>query len=129
MKKIGSKVGVNSIPKWRRMRTDSKADSCDHMDCGLNPLDCMVRSGNGIWKSVSLIVRSPERPDKLLLVQRWFSGIFGVGTIDWFKDRNSMHKIWELNENLMKQKYRMHNIYVQVGRFWWWVLKIFLNMT
>ena len=56
-------------------------------------------------------------PINCFLVQRWFSGIFGVGTIDWFKDRNSMHEIWELNENLMKQKYRMHNIYVQVGRF------------
>lgn len=26
-----------------------------------------------------------------------------------------MHKVWELNEDLMKQKYRMHNLYLQVS--------------
>ena len=49
------------------------------------------------------------------LVQRWYSGIFGVGTMNWFTQSNSMHKVWELNEDLMKQKYRMHNLYLQVS--------------
>ena len=48
-------------------------------------------------------------------VQRWYSGIFGIGTMNWFTQSNTMHKIWELNQDLMKQKYRMHNLYVQVS--------------
>ena len=128
LKKIGSKVGVNSISKWWKICIDLKVDFWNRMDNGSNQLDCMARSGNGIWKSVSLIVHPLWIFDKAWLtpfeVQRWFSGIFGVRTIDWFKDRNSMHKIWELNENLMKQKYRMHNTYVQVGHFWWGDLKL-----
>ena len=49
------------------------------------------------------------------IVQRWYSGIFGVGTMNWFTQSNSMHTVWELNQDLMKQKYRMHNLYVQVS--------------
>ena len=46
-------------------------------------------------------------------VQRWYSGMFGVGTMHWINS-NSMHKIWKLNEDMLKQKYRMHNLYVKV---------------
>ena len=35
--------------------------------------------------------------------------------MNWFTQSNSMHKVWELNEDLMKQKYRMHNLYLQVS--------------
>ena len=51
----------------------------------------------------------------VLSVQRWYSGIFGVGTMNWFTQSNTMHKVWELNQDLMKQRYRMHNLYVQVS--------------
>ena len=39
--------------------------------------------------------------------------MFGVGTIHWGQS-NSMHEVWKLNEDMLKQKYRMHNLYVQV---------------
>ena len=48
------------------------------------------------------------------LVQRWYSGLFGVGTMHWINS-NSMHQVWKLNEDMLKQKYRMHNLYVQVS--------------
>ena len=27
---------------------------------------------------------------------------------------NTMHEVWKLNEDMLKQKYRMHNLYVKV---------------
>ena len=72
-----------------------------------------------VGKSSNAVVKNAESscpliPD-LYLVQRWYSGIFGIGTMNWFTQSNSMHTVWELNEHLMKQKYRMHNLYVQVS--------------
>ena len=46
-------------------------------------------------------------------MQRRYSGLFGVETMHWINS-NSMHQVWKLNENMLKQKYRMHNLYVKV---------------
>ena len=27
---------------------------------------------------------------------------------------NTMHEVWKLNEDMLKQKYHMHNLYVKV---------------
>ena len=47
-------------------------------------------------------------------VQRWYSGMFGVETLSWW-DSHSAVEIWKNNKNMLKQKYRMHNLYVQVS--------------
>ena len=50
----------------------------------------------------------------LIVVQRWYSGMFGVETLSWW-DSHSAVEIWKNNKNMLKQKYRMHNLYVQVS--------------
>ena len=62
-----------------------------------------------------LILENEEISDFLskCKVQRWYSGLFGVGTIHWINS-NSMHEVWKLNEDMLKQKYRVHNLYVKV---------------
>ena len=52
----------------------------------------------------------------LNVVQRWYSGMFGVETLSWW-DSHSAVEIWKNNKNMLKQKYRMHNLYVQVSCF------------
>ena len=50
----------------------------------------------------------------MFVVQRWYSGMFGVETLSWW-DSHSAVEIWKNNKNMLKQKYRMHNLYVQVN--------------
>ena len=57
-------------------------------------------------------------------VQRWYSGMFGVGTMHWINS-NSMHEVWKLNEDILKQKYRMHNLYVKVFFLRFFLIKRF----
>lgn len=54
------------------------------------------------------------RINSCLVVQRWYSGMFGVETLSWW-DSHSAVEIWKNNEKMLKQKYRMHNLYVQVS--------------
>ena len=91
-----------------------------HTEHFLCRLGYLVKNGNGIWKSVGFlkffVVANEEASDVLYkyLVQRWYSGMFGVGTMHWINS-NSMHEVWKLKNDMLKQKYRMHNLYVKVN--------------
>ena len=90
----------------------------EHFSCRLGYL---VKNGNGIWKLVRFSILLSFQTKSICvsnwlhkgLVQRWYSGMFGVGTMHWVNS-NSMHEVWKLNEDMLKQKYRMHNLYVKV---------------
>lgn len=119
MKKTGSTAGTSLMKKWILMWIEWMAAyllPMEHFSCRL---DCLVKNGNGIWKLVRFvkffILTNEETSDVLYKrsVQRWYSGMFGVGTMHWISS-NSMHDVWQLNADLLKQKYRMHNLYVEV---------------
>ena len=65
----------------------------------------------------------------MFVVQRWYSGMFGVETLSWW-DSHSAVEIWKNNKNMLKRKYRMHNLYVQVSTIFQILIlvKIMINM-
>ena len=83
-------------------------------------LDFLVQNINGFCFCVSprttLSSLDTHLYIKLNVVQRWYSGMFGVETLSWW-DSHSAVEIWKNNKNMLKQKYRMHNLYVQVSYF------------